>query len=116
MPDFCPISHLQTQFLYLSTTSNLPENYPLFLSDTQLNFYYSLNIIGVSCSAITSWRDNISPLYRGVIRVVHPLSHKWTEWNRSSLISLILPLLLIHFSLSLHKVVSLSLYLLRQVS
>ncbi|MPC56848.1 hypothetical protein E2C01_050814 [Portunus trituberculatus] len=38
----------KTQFLHLSTLHNLPENYPLFLNDTQLSPFSILNILGLS--------------------------------------------------------------------
>jgi hypothetical protein len=52
----------KTQFLHLSTRYNLPNDYPLYFDDTQLNPSSSLNILGVSFSHDLSWRDHITSL------------------------------------------------------
>ena len=52
----------KTQFLHLSTRHNFPNNYPLFLYDTQLSPSPTLNILGLSFISNLNWKLHISSL------------------------------------------------------
>ena len=54
-----PQKHNSSQ-LHLSTRHNLPNNYPLFFSDTQLSPSPSLNIPGLSFTCNLNWKLHIS--------------------------------------------------------
>ena len=47
-------------YLQLSTRHNLPDNYPLFLNDTQLFFSSTSNTLNLSCTNILNWQFHIS--------------------------------------------------------
>ena len=52
----------KTQFLHLTTRHNLPDNYNIFLVNTQLNPSAVLNILGVSFSRDLTWKDHVVSL------------------------------------------------------
>ena len=52
----------KTQFFHLSTRHNLPNNYPLFFSDTQLSPSPTLNILGLSFTSNLNWKLHTSSL------------------------------------------------------
>ncbi|MPC08432.1 hypothetical protein E2C01_001019 [Portunus trituberculatus] len=60
--NFLVFNGSKTQFLHLSTRHNLPDNYPLFFSDTQLSPSSTLNILGLSFNCNLNWKLHISSL------------------------------------------------------
>lgn len=56
------IPMLLKQFLHLSTCSSLPQVYPHFFDNKQLNPPSSFNILGFTFSPNLSWKDHISSL------------------------------------------------------
>ncbi|KAK3884497.1 hypothetical protein Pcinc_011235 [Petrolisthes cinctipes] len=78
----------KTQFLHLSTRTNLPDNYPLSFNDTQLNLSPSLNILGVSFSHNLSWRDHITSLAKTASKKLGVLRRFRDYFTPSQLLSL----------------------------
>ncbi|MPC66713.1 hypothetical protein E2C01_060865 [Portunus trituberculatus] len=52
------------QFLHVSTRYNLPNNYPLFFSDTQLSPSSTLNMFSLSFTHNLNWKLHISSLVK----------------------------------------------------
>ena len=50
----------KTQFFHLSSRHNLPNNYPLFFTDTQLSPSSTLNILSLSFTYNLNWKLHIS--------------------------------------------------------
>ncbi len=77
----------KTQFLYISTRHNLPNNYPLFFDNTQLSPSSAINILDLFLTHNLNWKLHISSLTKSASSKIGVLYRLIQFFSPSQLLS-----------------------------